>query len=114
MSILRYSINNLMRVDLDMDALERLQWKDFGNGLSMARLARQGSRELVFYRVRADAATDAFLKHEHIGGGIFFFVRSQNILQNPRHDKRGTGLFGPQTDYTPQTRPPHTRSVARR
>ncbi len=40
MSVLRYSIKNLMRVDLDMDALERLQWKDFGNGLSMARLAR--------------------------------------------------------------------------
>src|SRR2546422_7572036 len=92
MSVLRYSINNLMRVDLDMDALERLQWKDFGNGLSMARLARQGSRELVFYRVRADAATDAFLKHEHIGGEFFFIVRGKIIDENGE-DEEGDNVF---------------------
>src|SRR2546429_870172 len=104
MSILRYSINNLMRVDLDMDALERLQWKDFGNGLSMARLARQGSRELVFYRVRADAATDAFLKHEHIGGAIFFMLIRENIEENGGQVEGGNVLFGPQAHPTPPAR----------
>src|SRR5207249_3626052 len=91
MSVLRYSIKNLMRVDLDMDALERLQWKDFGNGLSMARLARQGSRELVFYRGRADAAADAFLKHEQIGGEFYLRLRGKIIEETGEYENGKSG-----------------------
>jgi anti-sigma factor ChrR (cupin superfamily) len=102
MSVLRYSINNLMRVDLDMDALERLQWKDFGNGLSMARLARQGSRELVFYRVRADAAADAFLKHEHIGGEFYLMLRGKIIDETGEYEEGDIVFLDPKSIHTPR------------
>ena len=55
--------------------MDKLQWRDFGNGLSMARLAREGARELVLYRIRADADPKAFLKHEHIGGEFYLVLK---------------------------------------
>ena len=49
MNLLRHSLKGLIEIQLDHAALDKLQWKDFGNGLSMARLAREGARELVLW-----------------------------------------------------------------
>jgi len=75
--LLTRSLNDLIRIELNAPALDRLQWRDFGNGLSMCRLARQGSREMVLYRIRADAAPDAFLRHEHIGGEFYLVLKGK-------------------------------------
>lgn len=37
MDLLRHSLKDLIKLNLNDEALERLQWKDFGNGLSLAR-----------------------------------------------------------------------------
>ena len=71
MGLLRHSLKDLVKVQLDDEALDKLQWKDFGNGLSMARLARAGARELVLYRIEENADPNAFSKHEHIGGEFY-------------------------------------------
>ena len=63
--VLRRSLRDFLTLELDEAALDRLSWRDFGNGLSMSRLAREGRRELVLYRIAADAA-DPFVKHEHL------------------------------------------------
>jgi anti-sigma factor ChrR (cupin superfamily) len=73
--VLRRSLNDFLRLSIDEAALVRLSWRDFGNGLSMARLARQGQRELVLYRISADATADAFVKHEHIGGEFYLVLK---------------------------------------
>jgi anti-sigma factor ChrR (cupin superfamily) len=73
--LLRRSLKDLIKIQLDDEAINKLQWKDFGNGLSMARLAREGARELVLYRVKADADPKAFLKHEHIGGEFYLVLK---------------------------------------
>jgi anti-sigma factor ChrR (cupin superfamily) len=73
--LLRRSLKDLIKIQLDDEAINKLQWKDFGNGLSMARLAREGARELVLYRVKADAGPKAFLKHEHIGGEFYLVLK---------------------------------------
>jgi len=39
--MVRRSLNDLLTIDLHADALARQQWRDFGNGLSMSRLARE-------------------------------------------------------------------------
>ncbi len=75
MGLLRRSLKDLIEIQLDHAALDRLQWKDFGNGLSMARLAREGARELVLYRIKADADPKAFLKHEHVGGEFYLVLK---------------------------------------
>ncbi len=75
-SVLRRSLADFLRLDLDEAALERLPWRDLGNGLSMARLVRQGQRELVLYRI-TDGAADPFVKHEHPGGEFYLVLKGR-------------------------------------
>ena len=102
MTLLRRSLKDLLKIEIDREALAKLQWKDFGNGLAMARLAREGARELALYRVAADADPKAFLKHEHIGGEFYL------VLEGRIGDE--TGVYGegdlvwldPQSVHTPR------------
>lgn len=75
MGLLRRSLSDLIKIEIDDQGLDRLSWRDFGNGLAMARLAREGSRELVVYRIQADADPNAFLRHEHIGGEFYLVLK---------------------------------------
>jgi anti-sigma factor ChrR (cupin superfamily) len=75
--VLSRSLLDFLKIELDHDAVDKLPWRDFGNGLFMARLAREGRRELVLYRIRAGAQPDAFLKHEHIGGEVYLVLRGR-------------------------------------
>ena len=77
MGLLRRSLKDLVKINLNEEALDQLRWRDFGNGLSMARLAREGQRELVLYRVNADADPRAFLRHEHIGGEFYLVLKGE-------------------------------------
>jgi len=90
--VLRRSLNDILRIDLNADALDRLAWRDFGNGLAMSRLAREGKRELVLYRIGAQAAPDAFLKHEHIGGE-FYLVLKGSIADETGEYAEGDVVF---------------------
>ncbi|HEX6436555.1 MAG TPA: cupin domain-containing protein [Candidatus Binatia bacterium] len=73
----RASIKHIADIRLVEQGIDRLSWRDFGNGLSMARLAKEGKRELVLYRIAADAAADAFLKHEHVGGEFYLVLKGR-------------------------------------
>jgi len=53
----------------------------------MSRLARQGPRELVLYRIAADAAADAFVKHEHIGGEFYLVLKGRIADETGAYDK---------------------------
>jgi anti-sigma factor ChrR (cupin superfamily) len=75
--ILRKSIKDIIDLRLVEDGIERLSWRDFGNGLSMASLAREGRRELVLYRIAAGATPDVFLKHEHVDGEFYLVLRGK-------------------------------------
>lgn len=86
--VLHASLKDLIRIELNLLALDQLQWRDFDNGLAMARLARQGRRELVLYRVHPDVSPDAFLKHEHTGGEFYL------VLQGKISDETGEYVEG--------------------
>lgn len=86
MDVLRRSLKDLLDIRVNREALDRLQWKDFGNGLAMARLAREGKRELVLYRVSREAGPQAFSRHEHLGGECYL------VLQGKIADE--TGEYG--------------------
>ena len=73
----RTSIKDIVDIRLVEDGINRLSWRDFGNGLSMARLAKEGKRELVLYRITADADPNAFLKHEHVGGEFYLVLKGK-------------------------------------
>src|SRR5215468_6768347 len=81
MALLRRSLNDILRIDLNVGALDQLQWRDFGNGLSMSRLAHEGKRELILYRIAATASSDAFLKHEHIGASFIPSLEARSPMR---------------------------------
>ena len=85
--VLRRSLNDFLRIDLDEAALDRLQWRDFGNGLAMSRLAREGKREMVLYRIAADASREAFLKHEHLGGEFYLVLKGKIADETGEYEK---------------------------
>jgi len=100
--VLRRSLNDFLSFELDEVALARLQWRDFGNGLSMARLARADKRELVLYRIAADASADAFLKHEHVGGEFYLVLRGKIADETGEYEKGDVVFLDPQSVHTPR------------
>jgi anti-sigma factor ChrR (cupin superfamily) len=101
-SALHRSLNDILRFNLDHKALERLSWRDFGNGLSMARLARNGKREVVLYRARADTALDAFKKHEHLGGEFYLVLEGKIGDETGEYEKGDLVFLDPKSVHTPR------------
>jgi anti-sigma factor ChrR (cupin superfamily) len=100
--VLRRSLNDFLRFDLDEEAMNGLPWRDFGNGLSMSRLARQGQRELVLYRIAARAAPDAFVKHEHIGGEFYLVLKGRIADETGDYGKGDIVFLDPSSVHTPR------------
>ncbi|HEX5605890.1 MAG TPA: cupin domain-containing protein [Candidatus Binatia bacterium] len=95
-------MNEFLSFEVDDAGLDRLSWHDFGNGLSMARLAREKNAELVLYRIQEDASPDAFLKHEHLGGE-FYLVLKGKIADETGEYQRGDVVFlAAQSAHTPR------------
>ena len=100
--VLRRSLNDFLSIQLDDAALARLTWRDFGNGLAMSRLARQGQRELVLYRIAADASPDAFLKHEHLGGEFYLVLKGKIGDETGEYESGDVVFLDPQSVHTPR------------
>ena len=99
--VLRRSLNDILSFNLDEAALDRLQWREFGNGLSMSRLAREGQRELVLYRIAADASRNAFVKHEHIGGEFYLVLKGKIADETGEYEKGEVVFLDPRSVHTP-------------
>jgi anti-sigma factor ChrR (cupin superfamily) len=99
--VLRRSLNDILRINLDADGLDRLSWRDFGNGLAMSRLAREGKRELVLYRIAANAA-DAFLKHEHVGGEFYLVLKGKIADETGEYVEGDVVFLDPQSVHEPR------------
>ena len=100
--VLRRSLNDFLHIELDEAALNRLQWRDFGNGLSMARLAREDARELVLYRTAADASPDAFVKHEHIGGEFYLVLKGKIADETGEYETGDLVFLDARSVHTPR------------
>ncbi len=100
--VLRRSLNDFLRFELDNAALSSLSWRDFGNGLSMSRLARAGQRELVLYRIAADAAADAFIKHEHLGGEFYLVLKGRIADETGEYSQGDIVFLDPRSVHTPR------------
>jgi len=99
---LRRSLSDFLKIDLNDDALNQLQWRDFGNGLEMSRLARERQRELVLYRIAANASADAFLKHEHIGGEFYLVLKGKIADETGEYEKGDIVFLDPHSVHTPR------------
>lgn len=100
--IFRTSIKDIVDIHLVEDHINRLSWRDFGNGLSMARLAKEGKRELVLYRIAGDADPDAFVKHEHLGGEFYLVLKGRIDDESGRFDKGDVVYLDAHSVHTPR------------
>ena len=100
--VLRSSLNDFLSIQLDEAALDRLTWRDFGNGLEMSRLAQQGKRELVLYRIAADASPEAFLKHEHLGGEFYLVLKGKIGDETGEYAQGEVVFLDPHSVHTPR------------
>jgi anti-sigma factor ChrR (cupin superfamily) len=100
--VLRRSLNDFLTVELDDAALDRLAWRDFGDGLKMSRLARQGKRELVLYRIADGASPEAFVKHEHLGGEFYIVLKGAIADDTGEYAKGDMVYLDPQSVHTPK------------
>jgi anti-sigma factor ChrR (cupin superfamily) len=75
MKALHRDLRDLVRLELDEEALGKLEWRDFGKGVQLAKLAREGQAGLVLYKVAADAPKDAFAPHRHVGGEAYLVLK---------------------------------------
>jgi anti-sigma factor ChrR (cupin superfamily) len=100
--VLRRSLNDFLAFQLDDAALDRLTWRDFGNGLEMSRLAREGKRELVLYRIAADASPEAFVKHEHLGGEFYLVLKGKIDDETGEYETGDVVFLDPQSVHTPR------------
>src|ERR1043166_6856668 len=100
--MLSHSLTEFLRFDLDEAALERLKWRDFGNGLSMARLARSDAAELLLYRIAANAALDAFQNHEHIAGEFYLVLKGKIADETGVYDTGDIVFLDRHSKHTPR------------
>lgn len=68
----------------------------------MARLARSDKRELVLYRIAADASPDAFLKHQHLGGEFYLVLKGKIADETGEYEKGDLVFLDPQSFHTPR------------
>jgi anti-sigma factor ChrR (cupin superfamily) len=101
-AVFRTSIKDIADIQLIEESVNRLSWRDFGNGLSMARLAKEGKRELVLYRIAADAAPDAFFKHEHLGGEFYLVLKGKIDDETGQSEQGDLVYLDAQSVHTPR------------
>ena len=101
-TVFRTSIKDIVDIRLVEDGINRLSWRDFGNGLSMARLAKEGKRELVLYRIAGDADPDAFVKHEHLGGEFYLVLKGRIDDETGRFEKGDVVYLDAHSVHTPR------------
>ncbi|HXV80883.1 MAG TPA: cupin domain-containing protein [Candidatus Binatia bacterium] len=100
--LLHRSLNDILRFDLNVGALDQLPWRDFGHGLSMSRLAREGKRELILYRIAADAPANAFLRHEHMGGEFYLVLKGKIADETGEYEAGEVVFLDPQSIHRPR------------
>ena len=104
MDAFRHSLRDFLDFRIDEAALARFSWRDFGNGLAMARLAREGGKELLLYRISGDAAPDAFLRHEHLGGEFYLVLKGSIEDESGAYAAGDVVYLDPHSVHTPRAR----------
>ncbi|MHC4938116.1 MAG: cupin domain-containing protein [Planctomycetota bacterium] len=75
MKALSRDLNDLISVGLDEAALAKLEWRNFGTGVKLGKLGREGAASLVLYWVEDGAPRDAFARHRHPGGEAYLVLK---------------------------------------
>jgi len=100
-----HNLSDWLGFSIDEDWMEEnVSWRDFGTGVRLGKLAREGDCRLVLYDADAKVEVEAFMPHMHPGGECYL------VLTGEVYDEFGTYPAGsivwmdPETQHNPKTR----------
>jgi anti-sigma factor ChrR (cupin superfamily) len=100
-----HDLSDWLSFNLDEEWMEaNVQWRDFGTGVRLGKLAREGECSLVLYDADAEVEVEAFMPHMHPGGECYL------VLKGEVYDEFGTYPAGsivwmePESEHNPKTR----------
>jgi len=94
-------LNDFLQLALDEAALDRLEWRDFGKGVRLGKLAREGKAGLLLYRIAEDAPRDAFAPHRHVGGEAYLVLKGVIADSTGRYPKGSFVWLPPGSHHAP-------------
>jgi len=83
---------------------ENVRWKDFGTGVRLGKLAREGPTSLVLYDCEAEVEVDAFMPHMHPGGEVYLVLEGEVYDEEGTYPKGSIVWMNPGTQHNPKTR----------
>ena len=98
---LTHDLRHFLKMELDEAALDAMEWRDFGKGVQLAKLAREGKAGLILYKVAADAPDDAFAKHLHTGGEAYLVLKGVIGDQYGRYPEGSFVWLPPTSEHEP-------------
>ena len=103
MKALSRDLTPFLSLGLDESALDALEWRDYGKGVKLAKLAREGDTGLVLYRASKDAPKDAFARHRHTGGEAYLVLKGVSADEVGRYPEGSFVWLPAGSTHTPWT-----------
>ena len=82
---------------------ENIKWKDFGTGVRLGKLAREGKTSLVLYDCKSEVEINAFIPHSHPGGEAYLVLEGE-VYDDEGHYPQGSIVWmNPGSNHNPKT-----------
>ena len=98
-------LSEWLDITYDREWLDKnVRWKDFGTGVRLGKLAREGATSLVLYDCEAEVEVDAFMPHMHPGGEVYLVLEGEVYDEEGTYPKGSIVWMNPGTQHNPKTR----------
>ena len=91
--------------NVDRDWIEEnVKWREFGTGVRLGKLAREGNTSLVLYDVVSDVDIEAFMPHSHPGGETYLVLEGEVYDEDGTYPPGSIVWMDPGSTHTPRTK----------
>lgn len=91
--------------NVDRDWIEEnVKWRDFGTGVRLGKLAKEGNTSLVLYDVVSDVDIEAFMPHSHPGGETYLVLEGEVYDEDGTYPPGSIVWMDPGSTHTPRTK----------
>ena len=101
MEALWHDLRDFLKLDLDESALDKLEWRDYGKGVELAKLKKGEDASLVLYRVADGAPRDGFARHRHPGGEAYLVLKGTIADEFGEYPEGSFVWLPPDSTHTP-------------
>ena len=100
-----HGLSDWLTLNINREWIDKnISWKDFGTGVKLGKLAREGSTSLVLYDCACEVEVDAFMPHMHPGGEAYLVLEGEVYDDDGTYPKGSIVWMKPGSKHTPKTR----------